>query len=313
MSDAGLGAATTRAQALAGLIDRFRRSGLDDAGREARLTLEAACGLSPLALVVAPEAPIGVSTERLEAFAARRLNGEPLSRIVGKREFWDLPIELSPDVLDPRPETETIVESAIALYSDRRSDALRILDLGIGSGALLCALLSEFVNASGLGIDVSAAAASIARRNVEACGFEARAAIRLGRWTEGLSGPFDLIVSNPPYIPTGDIAGLPRAVREFDPRLALDGGVDGLAAYRSILPAAAALLSPAGWLLMEVGAGQASDVLAIAETAGLAECAAKRDLAGVERVVAARSPRPVQDYRVCCEGMSGRERVRAFG
>ncbi len=312
MTRAGLSAETTRAEALAGLIDRFRHSEFDDAGREARLTLEAACGLSPLALVVAPEAPLGVSAARLATFAARRLNGEPLSRIVGKREFWNLPIALSPDVLDPRPETETIVESAVDLFSDRRRDALRILDLGVGSGALLCALLSEFVSAGGVGVDVSAAAASIARRNVEACGFEARAVIRLGCWTEGLSGPFDLIVSNPPYIPSGDIAGLSRPVRDFDPRLALDGGADGLDAYRSILPAASTLLSPGGWVLVEIGAGQAAGVLAIAATAGFAECAVKRDLAGVERVVAARSPQPVADHRVC-EGMSGRERVRAIG
>jgi release factor glutamine methyltransferase len=312
LSDAGFSPATTRAEALAGLINRFKRSGLGDAGREARLTLEAACRLSPLAVVVAPEAPLGVSAARLEAFAARRANGEPLSRIVGNREFWGLPIALSPDVLDPRPETETIVETVAAFCSGRRLDTLRILDLGVGSGALTCALMREFVNARGLGVDISAAAAAVARRNVEACGFDERAEIRLGRWTEGLDGLFDLIVSNPPYIPTGDIAGLPRSVREFDPRLALDGGIDGLDAYRAILPSAAALLSPGGWLLMEIGAGQAADVFAIAANAGFADCAAQRDLAGVERVLAAPSPRSVQRHRLH-EGDSGLEPVSAIG
>jgi release factor glutamine methyltransferase len=209
---------------------------------------------------------------------------------VGKREFWGLAFAISPEVLDPRPETETIIEAAVALLADRRLDQLRLLDLGVGSGALLCALLCEFVNARGLGVDVSAPAAEMARRNIELCGLARRAEIRLGAWADGVEGSFDLIVSNPPYIPSGDIEGLSAAVRHFDPRLALDGGIDGLDAYRPILPAAARLLAQDGAILVEVGEGQAGDVLDIAAKAGFVERSIRRDLAGHERVVAARSP-----------------------
>jgi release factor glutamine methyltransferase len=275
----------TRAEALKLLVEQFRRSELDDPVREARLTFCAAADLPLAALIAAPEALLGGASARLEEFAARRVSGEPLSKIVGRREFWGLALTISPDVLDPRPETETIVEAAVALFADRRKDQLHVLDLGVGSGALLCALLHEFVNARGLGVDISGAAAEVARCNVRGCGLVGRADIRVGSWSKGVVGPFDLIVSNPPYIPTADIDGLSREVRHFDPRLALDGGVDGLDAYRAIFPEAARLLAPDGWLLVEAGAGQAGGVLAIAAKAGFLERSTRRDLAGVERVV----------------------------
>jgi len=273
-------ASTSRAEALAGLAETFRRSGIEDPAREARLTLAAACGLSPLALIVAPEEPLGARADKLANFAARRAAGELISRIVGKREFWGLALTIAPQVLDPRPESETLVGAAVATFRDRRSDALRILDLGVGSGALLCALLAEFANGRGLGVDVSACAAKVA----------GRAEIRVGDWTRNLDGPFDLIVSNPPYVRSADIAGLSREVRDYDPRLALDGGFDGLEAYRAIMPASAPLLGKGSWLLVEIGAGQATGVLSIAATAGFLACRTYRDLAGLERVLAARSP-----------------------
>ena len=285
MSETRFSAGTTRAEALKFLVEQFRRSELDEPVREARLALCAAADLPSAALIAAPEVPLGGAAARLEEFAVRRVSGEPLSKIVGRRGFWGLALTISPDVLDPRPETETIVEAAVALFADRRRDELRVLDLGVGSGALLCALLREFVNARGLGVDISAAAAEVARRNVAACGVAGRADILVASWTNGVVGPFDLIVSNPPYIPTADIDGLSREVRHFDPRLALDGGVDGLDAYRAIFPEAARLLAPDGWLLVEAGAGQADGVLAIAAKAGFLERSTRRDLAGVERVV----------------------------
>ena len=214
--------------------------------------------------------------------------GEPLSRIVGKREFWGLSFAITPHVLDPRPETETIVEAALSILSDRREDQLRILDLGVGSGALLCALLTEFGAARGLGVDISADAADVARGNLQACGLSLRAEIRVGDWTSGFEGRFDLIVSNPPYIPTADLAGLPREVRDFDPSLALDGGIDGLAAYRRILPDSKRLLAPGGWLLAELGLGQAAKVTTIAKQCGFTAVTTYQDLAGVDRVVAMR-------------------------
>jgi release factor glutamine methyltransferase len=284
-------ASTTRAEAFRRLVETFRDLNFDEPAREARLTLCAACGLAPAAMIAAPDERLGPAASRLGEFAFRRAGGEPLSKIVGRREFWGLPLFISRDVLDPRPETETIVEAAVALFADRRAEPIRVLDLGAGSGALLCALLAEFPAARGLGVDRSEEAAAVARANVEACGLAQRADVRVGDWTDGVDGPFDLIVSNPPYVPSGEIADLPREVRDHDPRAALDGGADGLDALRAIIPASAALLSPNGRLIVEVGAGQARSVLAMAGEAGFRDVATWRDFAGVERAVAARPPR----------------------
>ena len=163
---------------------------------------------------------------------------------------------------------------------------VRILDLGVGSGALLCALLTEFRAARGIGVDSSAEAADVARSNLAACGLLSRSDIRLGDWTQGLDGPFDLIVSNPPYIPTSDLADLPREVSAFDPWLALDGGGDGLVAYRRIVPESKRLIASGGWLLVELGATQAYDVTAIARGSGFSEIRRFQDLAGLDRVLA---------------------------
>jgi release factor glutamine methyltransferase len=283
----------TRAEAFRRLVEAFRNLKFEEPAREARLTLCAACGLPPTTMIAAPDERLGPAASRLGEFALRRAEGEPLSKIVGRREFWGLPLFVSRDVLDPRPETETIIEAAVALFGDRRSEPIRVLDLGVGSGALLCALLVEFPAARGLGVDRSEEAAAVARANLEACRLAERAEVRLGNWADGVDGLFDLIVSNPPYIPSVDIAGLPREVRDHDPRAALDGGADGLEAFRAIIPASAALISPGGRLIVEVGASQARSVLAIAAEAGFRDVSTWRDLAGVERAVAARSPRRV--------------------
>ena len=283
-----LEASTARSEALTSVIQTFALAGLEAPEREARLSLCAASGLSQVALITAPGEALGSAAARIQEFVARRAGGEPLSRIVGKREFWGLSFAITSHVLDPRPETETIVEAALSILSDRREDQLSILDLGVGSGALLCALLTEFGSARGVGVDISADAADVARGNLQACGLSLRSGIRVGDWTSGLEGRFDLIVSNPPYISTDDITGLPREVRDFDPWLALDGGIDGLAAYRRILPEAMRLLAPGGWLLTELGAGQATDVSAIANECGFTDVRTYQDLAGVDRLVAAR-------------------------
>ena len=283
-----LEASTARSEALASVVETFQIAGIENPSREARLSLCAASGVSQVALITAPDEALGSAARTVREFAMRRAAGEPLSRIIGKREFWGLSLAISPHVLDPRPETETIVEAALSILSDRREDPLRILDLGVGSGALLCALLTEFGSARGVGVDISADAADVARGNLQACGLSLRSGIRVGDWTSGLEGRFDLIVSNPPYIPTADLARLPREVRDFDPWLALDGGIDGLAAYRRILPEARRLLAPGGWLLTELGAGQATDVSAVANACGFTDVRTYQDLAGVDRLVAAR-------------------------
>ena len=283
-----IGPTTSRAAALAILAKAF--AGVVEApAREAALVLRAA-GLKPTDLIVEPDAPLGAAAADAQRYAARRLSGEPLSRILGRREFWGLEFALTPETLDPRPDTETIVEAALAAFAARRGEAVRIVDFGVGSGALLAALLSELPAARGVGVDLSPGAAAQARANLESLGLEARAEIRVGDWAEGLDGCFDLIVANPPYIRSGDIAGLAREVRDHDPRLALDGGADGLDAYRALAPQIARLLAPAGQFFVEVGFDQAADVVSIARAAGLGDLATHRDLAGVERVVSGGRP-----------------------
>jgi release factor glutamine methyltransferase len=283
-----LEASTARSEALAGIFETFQLSGIENPRREARLSLCAASGVSQVALITAPREPLGPAAWKVREFATRRAAGEPLSRIVGKREFWGLSFTISPQVLDPRPETESVVEAALSILRDRREDELRVLDLGVGSGALLCALLNEFGAARGVGVDISVDAADVAQGNLVACGLCERAEIRIGDWTSGLEGQFDLIVSNPPYIPTADLAGLPPEVRNFDPWLALDGGFDGLAAYRRIMPRSRSLLAPGGWLLAEFGANQAAGVNAIANECGFTDVTTYQDLAGADRIVAIR-------------------------
>jgi release factor glutamine methyltransferase len=279
---------TARAEGVAVLAETFQLLGIENPGREARMVVCAASGVSQAELIIAPEEPLGSAAPRIREFAMRRAAGEPLSRIVGKREFRGLALAISPQVLDPRPETESIVDAAISILRDRRDELLRILDLGVGSGSLLCALLTEFPIAHGVGVDISIGAANMALGNLEGCGLSQRAKIQVGDWTRGLEGRFDMIVSNPPYIPTAELPRLRREVRDFDPWVALDGGFDGLAAFRRIIPEARSRLSSGGWFVAEFGAGQAADVTAIAKQCGFADPVTYKDLAGLNRVVAAR-------------------------
>ncbi len=232
---------------------------------------------------------------RLEDFARRRLAGEPIARILGQREFWGLPLKLSAATLVPRPDTETVVELALEMlragpHATRRP---RIADIGTGSGAILLALLSELPEAHGVGTDISTIALQTAHNNASDLGLGSRACFVACDYAAALSGPFDLIVSNPPYIRSADIGGLAREVRDHDPLAALDGGVDGLDAYRALIRQAAQLLEPNGALVVEVGQGQSSDVQGLMTGAGLIrERPAKPDLAGIGRAVAARKPPP---------------------
>ncbi len=273
---------TTREAALRAIAARLAQAGIAEARQEAGFLLRAAAGLSGVDLISAPEAPLGDAAARVAMFVARRAAGEPLSRIEGQRSFWGLELAVTPDVLDPRGDTETLVEAALAAFPHDR--ALRVVDFGVGSGAILAALLSEWPNARGVGVDASAAAAATARANLAALGL--RAEVVVGRWGQGLTGPFDVIVSNPPYIPSAEIAGLDREVRNHDPALALDGGPDGLDAYRALAPDIARLLAPDGRFFLEIGQGQGDDVAAILAGARLVVDERRRDLGGVERVLA---------------------------
>jgi release factor glutamine methyltransferase len=233
-----------------------------------------------------PRAPLGAAAASAIAQAlCRRLAGEPLWRILGEREFWGLTFRLSPQMLEPRPDTETLVDAALAIFSARKAEALRVLDLGTGTGCLLVALLSEFRQATGLGIDLSAEACAAATRNAEINGVGDRAVFRRGDWTEGLEEVFDLIVSNPPYIRSDAIAGLAREVRDHDPLLALDGGRDGLDPYRIFAATLARCLAPGGRIVLEIGAGQEAQVVALMQDGGFRHLGSRSDLGGHVRAL----------------------------
>ena len=275
--------AITVGTALADAAARLGAAGISDARREARLLLAAALDwdaarvLGHLDTEMTPA--IGA---RLEILLARRSAREPVSRILGYREFWSLRFEVSADTLDPRPDSETLIEAALAALGDR-SRACRVLDFGTGSGCLLLALLSELPNAMGMGVDLSEGALETARRNAAALGLAGRVEFQRGNWGSGLGGQWDVILANPPYIPSRELEGLMPEVARYEPWSALDGGVDGLDAYRALGSEIARLLSRAGVAVVEVGAGQASDATGIMMAAGLALRARRHDLSGVDR------------------------------
>ncbi|ABD86086.1 peptide chain release factor N(5)-glutamine methyltransferase [Rhodopseudomonas palustris] len=270
---------------------RLRGSAIESAELDARLLIGAVLGLDLTGLMVgAARLLTPEQASQLDALVTRRLAGEPVARIVGIKEFWGLPLALCGDTLVPRPDTETIVEAALQLFAGRPAPQ-RIADLGTGSGAILLALLSEWPQACGVASDISVAALHTARANAARLGLGDRAAFVACDYASALRGPFDLIVSNPPYIRSADIAALDREVRDHDPRRALDGGADGLAAYRTITTQAAGLLSPGGALIVEIGQGQGDEVSALMRAAGLTtDRPPTPDLAGIGRAVTGRRP-----------------------
>lgn len=266
-------------------------SGFDEPRRCARRLVAALLELSSTELLSRPERPLdGEQAARLRRLLGRMIEHEPLSRILGRREFWGLDFALSIDTLDPRPDSETVVEAVLRRMPERRAK-LRFLDLGTGTGCLLLALLSEFPASTGIGVDIAAGAAATARNNAAALGFAGRTHFLVGDWGGALSGRFDAIVANPPYIASAALADLPPEVARHDPVLALDGGADGLAAYRAIGADLPALLAPGGIFATEVGFGRAGAVAAMLRAKGLVIDGIERDLAGVERCVTARAPR----------------------
>ncbi|WP_343032320.1 peptide chain release factor N(5)-glutamine methyltransferase [Parvibaculum sedimenti] len=281
---------TTRDHEYRMLAWRFKQAGIENPALDARLLVQAAAGCDEIEMIREPGKRLGeTELEELRKFEARRMAHEPVSRILGAREFWGLTFEVTPETLDPRPDSETLIETAIALLRD--VEAPRILDIGTGTGCLLIALLHERTDAEGLGVDISDAALDVANRNAAALGCGARAAFRRANWAQGMDERFDLVISNPPYIPTAIIATLDEEVQAFDPRLALDGGADGYDAYRAISVELPRLLAPEGHAVVELGIGQEADVAKIFSEAGLEVRDAVADLAGVPRVIVARLPR----------------------
>jgi release factor glutamine methyltransferase len=272
------------------LAARLKSAAIESPDLDARLLTGHALGLDLTGLILAAQRQLSPDeSARLEEFARRRLAGEPVARILGEKEFWGLPLQLSPATLVPRPDTETVVELALELLRaggnlDRR---LRIADLGTGSGAILLALLSELPAAQGFGTDISQATLQTAGANAARAGLSDRATFIACDYAGGLAGPFDLIVSNPPYIRSADIDGLAPEVRNHDPLAALDGGADGLDAYRALIPQAAGLLAAGAALVVEAGEGQSVQIQALMTAAGLMPVIApKADLAGIPRAVA---------------------------
>lgn len=259
---------------------------------DARILVLEATELDRAALLRDGDEPVGPeAAKRLNRMLARRLAGEPVWRILGRREFWGLEFEITPAVLDPRPDTETLVTAALAALAGRRNASLHILDLGVGSAAILCALLTELPQARGWGIDRSLAACAVAGANVTRLGLGTRALIVNGEWGCALkAAAFDLVVSNPPYIETAVIPTLDMAVRDHDPHAALDGGADGLDCYRVITAELPRLLTRGGVAALEVGAGQAAAVGALLVDAGLSILLAHRDLGGHDRALVAIRP-----------------------
>jgi release factor glutamine methyltransferase len=286
---AGNGTAPTVGGARRVWANKFRASGIDSPELDARILVGHALGIDHAALAAAEARGLRVEEEAaIEALAQRRLAREPVARILGWKEFWSLKLRIGASTLVPRPETETVVEAALSAIDARggRAQALRIADLGTGSGAILLALLSEMPNASGFGTDVSTAALSVARDNARRLGLT-RARFVACDMTSALRGPFDVIVINPPYIASAEIAALAPEVRDFDPCGALDGGPDGLDFYRAVAASAPALLSPHGALVVELGAGQAESVAALFAAAGLASLPPRPDLMDVPRALVA--------------------------
>ncbi len=272
----------------------FEEAGLENPLLDARILAAEACGRDPSGLILDRDSAVSVEqAARIANFAARRLAGEPVSRILGRREFWGLSFRITPDTLDPRPETELLVETVLAHVKPRNLThaPLRVLDLGTGSGCILGALLSELPHAQGIGIDRSEAALAVARYNLSRLGLQDRAAFLCGNWMSATGGVFDVIVCNPPYIAPSEICQLEPEVRVYDPYLALDGGEDGLDAYRAVIPGALAAIREGGLAVFETGDRQSEAVLNLmklsASGAGFSGLRVLKDLGGAGRAVAA--------------------------
>lgn len=265
--------------------DRLKDAGIDQPSIDARLMLEVAAGVTRTEIVTDPYRELTTEQQAtLEDYLARRARREPVSHIIGRKGFWKILLQVNKNVLTPRPETEVIVDEVLKAFPEQMPFSM--LDLGVGSGTILLAVLAERPAAKGLGVDASAEALAVARDNAASLDLNNRAALMHGDWTAGLGdGGFDVVVSNPPYIPTAVIDTLEPEVRDYEPRLALDGGGDGLDAYRLLAPEILRVLKPGGMFAVEIGYDQSRDVEALFKAAGAQQVKTIKDLSTHDRVV----------------------------
>ncbi|WP_313101801.1 peptide chain release factor N(5)-glutamine methyltransferase [Brevundimonas sp.] len=278
-------AAPTLLTAWKGAQARLKAAGIDSPSIDARLLLEASTGAGRVDILTDPYRVVDADKiAALDAMIERRLKREPVSRILGKKGFWKIMLNVTPDVLSPRPDTETLLDVIVRAFPPHR--AFEMIDLGTGSGAILLATLMERAGARGVGTDISTEAIAVARENAANLDLNGRCTFIRTDWAAGFADDsFDLVVSNPPYIPTGDIPGLDPEVREHDPHLALDGGPDGLQPYRDLAPEIARILRPEGVFAVEIGWDQGEAVKALFEAAGFTGVKVVKDLGDRDRVV----------------------------
>lgn len=274
----------TRAELLRALRATLRAAGIDSFSLDARLLLLHALDIDEMALLRDPDATVpDAQIEKAQGLIGRRAAREPVARILGEQEFYGLPFLLGPDTLIPRPETEMLVDEALRRLPE--NGPARLLDLGTGTGCILLSILHTRPAAAGLGIDAAPGAVAVAQANAARLGLTGRASFRQGNWADGIAEPFDLVLSNPPYIDSGVVPTLAPEVALHDPARALDGGADGLDAYRAIIPALPRLLKPDGAALLEIGYDQGERVAALGVEAGMQVSVVRRDLAGHDRMV----------------------------
>jgi len=275
----------TLVKAWNGAKERLKEAGIDQPAIDARLMLEVAAGVSRTDIITDPYRELTAEQlATLDEYLERRARREPVSHIIGRKGFWKILLSVTKDVLTPRPETEVIVDEVLKAFPETM--AFNMLDLGVGSGSMLLAILAERPAAKGLGIDISEEALAVARENAANLDLDGRVALMRGDWTTGLGdASFDVVVSNPPYIPTAHIDTLEPEVRDHEPRLALDGGADGLTAYRALAPEILRVLKPGGLFCVEIGFDQSADVEILFKAAGAQNVRTVKDLSTHDRVV----------------------------